>query len=201
MSTFEALAFNDSVADGVRFRDVHESTVVFEAVPQESGNIELAIETLGEQEEVLDGNFSTLSPQQRRVLAAVLLGMDEQPHGYGQPVQDPGKMRVVMETGGKDWSMTPEDFDYMWARAGWHVRNGIPGFIQHSSGSKLSIHEVAETDQPPAGMFPVRRHYRYLLKGDGPTDWKFHNSYAYIRKLNPVKVEMQRSFKSDWKKA
>lgn len=187
-----------SLADGVRFADAHEPGVFLDIMPQDpSGNVEVEV-CVEEDGAEMVGHYATLSPEQRRTAAAVLLGMNERPHGHGQPVQEPGKMRVVMETGGDDWTMTAEDFDYMWARAGWHVRNGIPGFIQHASGSKVSIHEVGEGDTPPRGMSEARRHYRYKLPGDRPGEWRYHNNFNHIRQLKPLLVEMQRSYRSEW---
>lgn len=195
----EPMALATSEVDGVRFKDAHNPDVYMDVMPQApSGNVEFE---LGEEDGEFDNawQFVTLSVEQRRTLAAVLLGLNEHPHGAGQPVQAPGKMRVVMETGADDWAMTPADFDYMWARAGWHVRNGIPGFIKHPTGSTVSIHEVGEGDKAPRGMSETRRHYRYLLKGDKPDAWRYHNNYNHVRKLNPVVMEMQRSYRSEWR--
>lgn len=194
----EPMTPGSSQVDGVRFQDAHHQDIYMDVMPQDpSGNVEFE---MGQEDGEFDNawQFVTLSAEQRRTLAAVLLGMNENPHGAGQDVQAPGKMRVVMETGTDEWSMTPHDFDYMWARAGWHVRNGIPGFIEHTSGSTVSIHEVGEGDKAPRGMSETRRHYRYLLKGDKPDAWRYHNNFNFVRKQQPVVMEMQRSYRSEW---
>ena len=196
----EPLNSGASLADGVRFTDVHEPGVYLDAMPQDpSGNVEIEVGVEAPSES--EGFFATLSPAQRRTLAAVLLGMDDEPFGAGQLVQNVGKFRVVIETGTNDWQVSPEDFDYMWSRAGWHVRNGIPGQIAHASGCVVSVHELGDESAGVRGMSETRRQYRYRLAGDAEGVWRYHSNYRTVRKLNPIEVESQRSFRGDWSKA
>lgn len=186
-----------SLYDGARFIDKAEPAAHLDAVPQVSGNIEITVGIETGEPEGAKGYFVVLPAEQRAMLAAVVAG--DTVADQGQPVRNPGRFRVILETGGHDWQMTPEEFDKMWARAGWHVRNGLPGFAQEGAAT-LSVNEVAPGKKAPRGTREeVRRHYRYRVAGSD--EWKYSHNYKAIQVQKPVELEFQRTFKSEWEKA
>ena len=188
---------DDVLETGVRFVDREEPGAYLDVLPQApSGNVEIEVGFEDGTSEA-EGFFVSLNPEQQRMLAELLVAnLRKTELGAGKsPARGRAHVRVDMPHEGE---VSAEELDWAWQRAGWHVAHNVPAKFSTVSGVQVRVLEVASDDRPGFGMSEVKRSYRYRLPGDAEGDWRYHTSFGAVKRLGPVEVHSQRSFKSSW---
>jgi hypothetical protein len=179
--------------DGFRFFDAHVYAAYLDAIPQDTGNVEITVGMEATDESEGDGYFIDLKAEDREHLAEILAGETTPGLNRNATARNTGKFNIVVDTA--MFNATPEGTDRLLQRIAWHIRNGIPGLITEPDGGQASVNEVSD-GEVPVRMKEVRRHFRY--KTPGSNEWHYHSSFRTAQDQQGRNIQFQRTYKSDW---